>query len=93
MGVPLVTLEGVALYERFSSAILRELGLDDCVAADTAGYVAAAVALAGDPTRLAELRRELRPRMRASPLCDITGQGRRLDAAYREMWRRWCVGC
>jgi predicted O-linked N-acetylglucosamine transferase (SPINDLY family) len=91
MGVPVITLEGVALYERFSGAILRELGLDDCVAADPAAYVAAAARLAGDPQKLTELRRELRPRMRASALCDVAGQARRLEDAYREMWRRWCA--
>lgn len=91
MGVPLVTLEGVALYERFSGAILREMDLPGLAATDTAGYVAAAVALAGDPARLAALRRDLRPRMRASALYDVAGQTRRLEEAYREMWRRWCA--
>jgi predicted O-linked N-acetylglucosamine transferase (SPINDLY family) len=91
MGVPVITLEGAALYERFSGAILRELGLAQCVAADPAEYVAAASALAGDAARLAELRRDLRPRMRASALCDVAGQVRRLEDAYREMWRRWCA--
>jgi len=90
MGVPLVTLDGVALYERFSGAILQEVGLPEFVAADPAAYVAAAAALAGDPARLATLRRELRPRMRASALYDVAGQTRRLEDAYREMWRRWC---
>jgi predicted O-linked N-acetylglucosamine transferase (SPINDLY family) len=92
MGVPVITLESVALYERFSGAILRELGLAECVATDTAGYVAAAAALAGDRARLAKLRRDLRPRIRASALCDVSGQARRLEEAYREMWRRWCAG-
>ena len=91
MGVPLVTLEGVALYERFSGAILREAGLGECVAADPAAYVAAAARLAADIPRLTELRRDLRPRMRASALCDVAGQAGRLEDAYREMWRRWCA--
>jgi predicted O-linked N-acetylglucosamine transferase (SPINDLY family) len=89
MGVPVITLEGVALYERFSAAILREVDLAECVAADPADYVAAAAALARDTARLAELRRDLRPRMRPSALCDVAGQARRLEGAYREMWRRW----
>jgi predicted O-linked N-acetylglucosamine transferase (SPINDLY family) len=29
--------------------------------------------------------------MRASALCDVAGQARRLEDAYREMWRRWCA--
>jgi predicted O-linked N-acetylglucosamine transferase (SPINDLY family) len=91
MGVPVITLEGAALYERFSGAILRELGLDRCVATDRASYVAAATALARDSATLAGLRRDLRPRIEGSPLCDAAGQARRLEDAYREMWRRWCA--
>ena len=87
----MITLEGEALYARFSSAILRELGLDEFVAADPAANVAAAVQLAGEPVRMTELRGALRPRMRASALCDVAGQARRLEDAYREMWRRWCA--
>lgn len=45
----------------------------------------------GPASRLAGLRRTLRDRMRASPLADYLGPTRRLEAAYREMWRAWCA--
>ncbi len=64
--------------------------MNDLVAGSVEEYVEIAVALAGDPTRLADLRRSLRPRVAASPLCDAPSFARKIEAAYRTMWRRWC---
>jgi hypothetical protein len=52
--------------------------------------VTAAVALANHPDRIVDLRRELRATMAASPLCDAAGFTQDVEAAYRDMWRRWC---
>jgi predicted O-linked N-acetylglucosamine transferase (SPINDLY family) len=53
-------------------------------------YVEKAISLASDLPRLTELRRTLREKMRRSPLMDEEGFTRRLEAAYRGMWERWC---
>jgi predicted O-linked N-acetylglucosamine transferase (SPINDLY family) len=69
--------------------MLANLGLEALIAADEAGYVAAAVALARDLDRLATLRTGLRERFRASPLADYARFVRDLEAAYAAMWARW----
>jgi hypothetical protein len=47
---------------------------------------AEAAALAADPAGLSDLRRLLRPRMAASPLCDGAGFTRDLELAFQTMW-------
>lgn len=90
MGVPTVTLAGKFFAGRMGASLLPAVGLDDLVAADAEGFVAAAARLAADPAALAELRRGLRDRLLASPLCDGAGFTRHLEAAYRDMWAAWC---
>ncbi|ALG72332.1 hypothetical protein VY88_31765 [Azospirillum thiophilum] len=77
MGVPVVTLPGETFSSRHSLAFLTVAGVEGCIAADPADYVERAVAWASAPQRLADLRRTLRARMAAGPLCD----GGRLAAA------------
>jgi protein O-GlcNAc transferase len=90
MGVPVVTLRGDRHAGRVGASLLTQVGLTDLIADSPEAYVETAVALAGDPARLAELRHSLRPRMVASPLCDAPAFARKIEAAYRTMWQRWC---
>jgi predicted O-linked N-acetylglucosamine transferase (SPINDLY family) len=91
MGVPVVTLAGDRHAARVGASLLHRVGLDDLVTSGHDAYVGAAVALARDPTRVAQLRADLRERVRASPLCDAPGFARALEAAYRTIWRTWCA--
>ncbi len=90
MGVPLVTLTGDRLAGRMATSHLQAVGLGDLAAAQPEDYVRTAIALADDVDRLVELRQTLRQRFTQSAL----GNGRRftgtLEAAYRQMWKRWC---
>jgi predicted O-linked N-acetylglucosamine transferase (SPINDLY family) len=91
MGVPVIALRGDRHAARVSASLLTAIGMNDLVADTVEGYVEIAVALAGNPASLHELRRSLRSRMLASPLCDDAGFARKVEHAYRTMWRRWCV--
>ena len=70
MGVPVVSLRGEAIYQRQSHSILTNAGLADLSVETVDDYVETAVRLAQDGPRLADLRRTLRARLRASPLGD-----------------------
>lgn len=90
MGVPVVSLAGATAVSRSGLSILSNVGLADLVADDADAYVRIAVQLANDPARHNELRQTLRERMRSSPLMDAPRFARSVEAAYRDMWRRWC---
>ncbi|MEX2643855.1 MAG: tetratricopeptide repeat protein [Acetobacterales bacterium] len=90
MGVPVVTLAGERHASRVGASLLGVLGLDELVAGSPESYVATAVALVRDRKRLATLRAGLRARMATSPLVDAPGFTRRLEAAYRMAWGRYC---
>lgn len=93
MGVPVVTIAGQGVVSRQTHAALANIGLADQLSfADVPAYIAGAVALAGDPSRLAELRRTLRPRMADSPLRQAGQFTRDLEGLYRRMWQAWCRG-
>lgn len=70
MGAPVITLVGPSVFERLSYSALMNAGLE-ALSADTVDkYVQIAIDLAQDAPRLAELKRGLRERMRASPMGD-----------------------
>lgn len=68
MGVPTVSLVGPALFERLGWSILNNAGLADLAATTVEDYERIAVDLAGDPARIAALRRTARERVLAHPL-------------------------
>jgi protein O-GlcNAc transferase len=90
MGVPVVSLSGRTAAGRGGKSILTAIGLPELVAETPEQYVQIAVKLAGDLSRLVELRKTLRQRMQSSPLMDAKGFARNIEDAYRDMWRKWC---
>jgi predicted O-linked N-acetylglucosamine transferase (SPINDLY family) len=91
MGVPVVTLAGRTHAARVGVSLLNSVGLPELVAASAEDYVRTATTLARDLPRLAQLRRTLRERMAHSPLMDAPRFARAIEAAYRDMWQRWCA--
>ncbi len=92
MGVPVVTLPGERLLSRQTLGFLHLLGREEWAGSSPDAYVERAKILASDPAQLTELRRSLRPAMAKSPLCDGPLFTAALEAAFREMWRRFCTG-
>jgi len=90
MGVPVVTVRGDNHAGRVGASLLTNVGLPDLIAANVDQYIELAVKLSNERERLAELRRTMRDRMRASPLMDGVAMAKRLESAYRTMWRQWC---
>lgn len=90
MGVPVITLRGETMVGRWSSSMLKAVGLETLVANTPDGYAEVAKRLAGDPERLAALRAGLRQTVAASPLCDGLRRTRQLERLFRAFWRRWC---
>jgi protein O-GlcNAc transferase len=91
MGVPVVTLVGQTVVGRAGLSQLTNLGLPELIAKEREKYVEIVADLAADLPRLSQLRAGLRQRMRQSPLMDGPRFARNVEAAYRDMWRRWCA--
>jgi predicted O-linked N-acetylglucosamine transferase (SPINDLY family) len=91
MGVPVVTLAGQTPVSRVGVSLLNNVNLAEFVAATPEQYVEIGVAAAADAGRLATLRASLRARMQGSPLMDAPRFARAVEAAYRSLWRQWCV--
>ena len=90
MGVPVVTLRGDRHAGRVGASLLTQVGQTDWIARSVDEYVEIAVKLAGDPYMLSDLRATLRARLNASALCDGSVFARKMEAAYRTVWRSWC---
>jgi predicted O-linked N-acetylglucosamine transferase (SPINDLY family) len=91
MGVPVITSPGRTISSRLAAASLSAAGLHDFIAPDFDRYVEVAIAKARDLPALAELRANLRGRMEACEFGDPMRYARAVEAAYRDMWQRWCA--
>jgi predicted O-linked N-acetylglucosamine transferase (SPINDLY family) len=90
MGVPYITLAGRPSVGRLGSSILQGAGHPEWIAKNEDDYVAKAVELANDVVRLSKIRSTLRDQMEASPLRNEVGFARKVEEAYRGMWKGWC---
>ncbi len=92
MGVPVVSLAGLAGASRQGVRVLRAAGLDELLAENPDDYVRTATELAGDLPRLTALRSSLRERLGRSPLMNSRRLTRDLEATYRDLWESWAGG-
>jgi predicted O-linked N-acetylglucosamine transferase (SPINDLY family) len=92
MGVPVLTLPGRSFASRVCGSLVTAAGLPDLVCASSDEYVARAIELGSDPTKLAERRRRLQAGRDTCVLFDTPLLTRRLEALYREMWSEALAG-
>jgi predicted O-linked N-acetylglucosamine transferase (SPINDLY family) len=90
MGVPVVTRIGSTVVGRAGWSQLCNLDLQELAAETNAQFETIVLNLAADIPRLSELRKNLRSRMKTSPLMDAPRFARNMESAYREMWKRYC---
>ena len=83
MGVPVITLVGQTAPSRASLSILTAAGLDQFVAHSSDEFLAIASRAHEQP------RQEIRQKLTQSPLFDYKRFAQNIEAAYREMWRRY----
>ncbi len=91
MGLPVVTCPGERQSSRLAASHLSNAGFEDFIARDLDDYGNKAVALAADIPALCEIRKTLRPKMAASPLCDVPRYAADFSHILRTMWRRACT--
>ena len=91
MGVPVLTLAGESFLSRQGVGLMANAGLSEWIAESADRYVAFAVEYAGDLTRLAVLRGEMRQRLLASPVMDARRFAGHFESALRGMWQQWCA--
>ncbi len=86
----MVSLIGKTIVGRAGFSQSSNLGLTELTANDPEEFISIASTLAVDLPRLSELRKNLRPRMRVSKLCDSIGWVREIEAAYVQAWSQNC---
>lgn len=91
-GVPVLTCPGDAFAGRVAASLLQAVGLSELVTPSLAAYEEAAIRLARDKARLADLRARLVANLRRTPLFDTEGFARSLEAACLAMHERRVAG-
>lgn len=88
--VPVLTWRGDRWAARTGASLLHGAGLDDFIAADSADFVRRGAALATPDGRayLTVLRRTLRARLLASPVCAVARQARDFERVFALLARR-----
>ncbi len=86
-GLPLLTCAGQTFASRMAGSLLRAVDLPQLITYNFADYEDKAVALAGDPQRLAAMRRQLAANRMSCALFDSPRFVRNLEAALQKVAR------
>jgi len=87
-GVPAVTVLGSTMSSRTSATVLRSMGLEKNVLSSIAEYEEKIVECAGNIEATWKMRDGIRARRNTLGLFDATAAARKLEKAYKLMWRK-----
>jgi protein O-GlcNAc transferase len=90
MGVPVLVVAGERQVARGGVSLLSSMGLNDWIADSEHELADVARRQLASVEAIAQLRQDLRPRMRSSALMDATRFTRNLENLYRTAWHRLC---
>ncbi len=90
--LPVLTCAGSAFASRMAASLLTSLDLPELITGDLEAYEKQAIALATQPSFLADIKRRLQSKRRHSVLCDSQTFTRHLERAYRLMLERLEAG-
>ena len=91
-GLPVLTQIGEAFAGRVAASLLRAVGLPELVTTTRDAYEALAIELAGNPAKLASIKRKLSDNRLTTPLFDTALFTRHIEAAYTAMYERHRAG-
>ncbi|MCP4394135.1 MAG: tetratricopeptide repeat protein [Alphaproteobacteria bacterium] len=90
MGVPTLCLNGDRHSARVGISIVKNVGIDDIFSSySKEEFIRKAIELSKNPNVIAETRKNLRPKMAKSHLCDQEKYIKELENAYRMMWAKY----
>ena len=89
MGVPVLTMRGSNFNSRCGESINLNVGMGEFIAADEQDYLAKAIQLQEDLTKLNLLRSSLRERALASPLFDVANFTNEFSSILKKAWSNY----
>ncbi|HWA12998.1 MAG TPA: tetratricopeptide repeat protein [Burkholderiales bacterium] len=91
-GLPLLTAPGEAFASRVAASLLGAAGFREGIVESVDAYRSRAIEWGRNPAVLRDLRQRRLSAPLSTPLFDTRSRVRQLEQAFREMWRRHCLG-
>ncbi len=91
MGIPVLTLLGQSHAGRVSASLLTEINHTELIAESESDYITKALEHIDAGKRDKHARQSIRDQLLTSPLCDQAPYARKVEDAYRTLWKQWCA--
>lgn len=87
-GLPMITCVGNTFSDRVAASLLHAAGLDNLITTDEKAFVELGIQLGQNPSKLLQIKEELRQNSQTHPLFDTPLFARNFERAFKEMNRR-----